>query len=89
VLGYRIFLVGQSENFHFFRNHESGIKSKSKMSDDRIGIVFIFFKKIFSTRKCNLIDELINFIGSHSYSSIGNGERFFLFIELDANRQIA
>ncbi len=58
------------------------------MSDNCLSIIFIFFNKIFCTRKGNLIDIFINFLSRHPYAPVRNRQCFFLFINADINFQL-
>ena len=89
VLACSSFAERLGENFHFFGNHKRGIEAKSEMSDNVLSIIFVFFQKFLSTRKCNLIDVFVNFFGSHPNAAIRYGQFFLLWINAYPDGQIS
>ena len=57
------------------------------MTDDGICIVFIFFKEIVGSRESNLINVFIDFLSRKSQTTVGNGNRVFIYFHL--NGQVA
>jgi len=61
------------------------------MTDQAVAISSfpLFFNEFFGTRKGNLINKSVNFIGCHTDSAVGYRNGFFLLIKRDLNRKIA
>ena len=53
------------------------------MSDDRIGIIFIFSQKIVGAGESDLIDIFVDFLGSQSQTMVGNGNGFLVYLHLN------
>ena len=69
--------MGFCDDFHFFGYHEGRIESQTKVSDDGIGIIFIFFKEVVSAWKSYLIDIFVDLFGCKSDTPVGNGDGIF------------
>ena len=79
--------VRKSIDMHFISHHEGRVKAQTKMSDNLILIrlILIFFDKIRSSRKSNLINIFFHFIGSHTDTIILKGQCLFLRIHNHLN----
>ena len=55
-------------NLYIFGDHKGGIETQTKLANDFVGIfgIFEFLHKLGSTRKCNLVDVLLNLLGGHA-----------------------
>ena len=76
------------EQFNPLRHHKTRIKTQAKVANNGIVFLLVFFKKIFSTRKSNLIDITLHFICGHTNSVVGNGESFGFTVYLNFDRAI-
>ena len=71
------FLIGKGVDMNFIGYHECGIKAESEMTDYLLisGFVLVFFYKVGSSRKSDLIDVFVNLIRCHSDTVIGDRYR--------------
>ena len=59
------------------------------MSDDGIGILLIFVKKIVGAREGYLIDILVDLLGGHAYAAVRDGDRAGILVDLHFHLQVA
>ena len=66
------FFIRKGIDGYFVCNHECRVKAESEVTDDLIGIGFIFvlFDEIRCTGKSNLVNVFLNLIECHSESVI-------------------
>ena len=57
------------------------------MADDGIGGVLVFLEKFLGTREGDLVDVLVDFLGSHADAAVAHGERAGLLIDADVDLQ--
>ena len=58
------------------------------MSDNGISIILVFVQEIVSARECNLVDVFLYFVGSHTYTTVGNSNGLGILINTDSNFQV-
>ena len=59
------------------------------MADYGACLVLVLLEKIVGARERNLIDVLVNLVGSHAKSAVTHGNCLGFLVNFDANRQIA
>ena len=58
------------------------------MANDSVGIIFVLVQEVVCTRKCNLVDVLLNLVGCHTYTTISNGNGLGILVNADGNLQV-
>ena len=71
---FRTLFIRERTDLNFLRHHKCGIETETEVSDDAVGGIFIFLKKFFRPRECNLIDIFIDIRSIHSDAMIGDGK---------------
>ena len=68
----RTFFERKCINVYFIGYHESGIETETKMTDHLVicCLIFIFFKELCCSGKCNLCNVFFYLIGSHTNTII-------------------
>ena len=62
------------DDFDLFGNHKRRVETKAEMSDYGICDVLVLVEEVACTRKCNLVDVLVNFFGGHTYAVVADGD---------------
>ena len=57
------------------------------MTDDRL--ILIFCKELLGTREGNLVDVAVDLVGSHTDTTVADGECLVLLIGADVDRKVA
>ena len=60
-----------------------------EVSDDGIGAVLVFIEEVGNARESYLVDILVNFLGSHTDTTVADGQSLFLLVEGDVNAQFS
>ncbi len=50
---------------------------------------FIFFHEFLRARESNLVNVFVNFLSSHTDTTVDDAQGFFFFIQLNVDGQIA
>ena len=58
------------------------------MSNDSRSIVFVLVEEFLGTRKGDLVDILVNLIGSHAYTIVAHSQRLGVLIDFDCNLEV-
>ena len=53
------------------------------------GLVLIFGEEFLGSRECYLVDVTVDFLGIHSYASVGDGEGLLVGVDADADSHVA
>ena len=74
------FFIRKRINGNLVSNHKRRIKAKTEMSDNLVFVrlVLIFFQKIRSPGKSNLIDIFFDFLSCHAKAVVCNGQCFII-----------
>ena len=59
------------------------------MADDGIRVVLVLVEEVVGSREGNLIDVLLDFVGSHTDAVVTYCDCFSVFIDADTNLQVA
>ena len=80
-------LPAQGTDFHFLGNHKGRVETQTEVADDGIGVVLVFLEELLGSREGNLVDVLVDFLGSHADTAIAHGERSGFLIHGDVYGQ--
>ena len=82
-----VFLIRKSIDRNLVRYHECRIETQTEMTDDLVFVclVLIFCQEILCTGKCDLVNVLFHFLGSHTDTIILDGDRLVLGINGNLN----
>ena len=83
------FLITARNDVYALTHHECRVETKTEVTDDGICIVLIAFKEVGSAREGNLIDILFNLLGRHTNTTVADGKRLCLSINLHLYGQVA
>ena len=75
----------EGDQLHLLGDHETGIEAQSKVANDGVAFLFVFFEEVFGAGECNLVDIALDLIGVHADSVVGNGERVGFAVDPDAD----
>ena len=53
------------------------------MSDDRIGVILIFFQELLGTREGYLVDVFVDIFRCHAYTTVADREGSGFFVDGD------
>ena len=79
--------VGLGDDLHLVRHHEGRVETQTEVTDNRL--VLVFFHELFGARECDLVDVAVDFIGCHADTAVGYGQRLFLLVDGDMDREVA
>ncbi len=84
-------LVRAGEDLHFIGHHEGRIKSKTKLTNDILGVAFIFefLYKFGCTGEGNLVNVFLDFFTGHAEALVADRDRLLLFVKTDLDPQFA
>jgi len=83
------FFPGLRDDVHLLGNHERGVESQPKVTDNRVGVCFVLFQEFLSTGEGDLVDVLVDFIGRHADAPVGYGQGFLFLVQADTDGQVA
>ena len=83
------FFIGKGIDMYFVSYHECRIESKTEVSDHIIlcCLIFIFFKELCCSGKCDLCNVFFYFIGCHSKTIICKFQSLFFWIDFNFDRR--
>ena len=87
--GFRIFLIGLAEDLHFLRDHEGRIEAETEMTNNSLGLVFVFVDKFLRTGESDLVDVFVHLFCRHADTMIGDRKGLLLLINRHAYARIA
>ncbi len=87
--GFGVLFVTLREDLHLVGDHECGVEAQAEVSDDGGGVVLVFVEELLRAGEGNLVDVFVHFLGSHTYTTVGDGERLLLFIYGDIHFGVA
>ena len=85
----RSVLIALSNDVHLFADHKGAVESQSEVANNGIGIILVFVQKVVGTREGNLVDVLLYLIGSHTYTTVGNGNGLGILVNANGYFQIS
>ena len=59
------------------------------MSDDGVGLILVFFKKVGNAGEGYLVDILVYLLRCHADAAVADGQRLGVSVELHAHGQVA
>ena len=77
------------DDVHTFGDHERGVETESEVTDDRISVILVFLEELLRTGESDLVDILLDFLLRHTDTTVGDGERTLILIDIDVDRHIA
>ena len=83
-----IILVAEGEDFDLLGHHESGIEAQTEVTDDGFGFVLVLIDELLCAGESDFVDELVDFVGSHTDTTVADGEGFLVLIDEDADGEV-
>ena len=83
------FLVTFGHDFHFLAHHERRVETQAEVSDDGIGIVFIFIQEVIGAGERDLVDVLVYFFFCHTQSPVAHRDGTVVLVHFDTDFQFA
>ena len=85
----RSILVALGDDVYLLADHEGTVEAKSEVTNNSVGIVLVLVQEVIGARECNLVDVLLNLVGSHTNTTVGNCDGLGILVNADGNLQVA
>ena len=78
-------LIALRDDVNLFADHERAVEAKAEVTDDGVCVVLVLVQEVVGSGEGNLVDVLLNFVGSHTDAVIADGDGLGVFVDADAN----